>query len=296
MNELPINIKSIIDKLPDFQNKLLYLIEYDNDNIYILYNIITEIYEINTEKYKKEKFNKLSNFINLLKSYGLLKKNIYEIFKDDIIKQLTSDNFYESNNDVINYIFYYIEKQIKEINSKDSDKLNEIVNDNIDINEKDFEKTDEEDYEEDFEDDFEEKDEEITENIKDTTTKINDVLYFLKDLCSILKGFILNNASLKQLRINIIRLNSSIITTIINTKSNLELLKLFIGMDINIITLFKNFISDETNQKLLKIYLTSYKDITKEDIIEVLNKFIKREIKAGKKKKKGKRILKKYKK
>lgn len=287
MNELPINISSITDKLPEFQIKLLSI---DNNNIDILYNIITEIYEIKTETLKKEKHNKLQNFIMNLYEYNLLNNDHYNKFKDDIKLQLIQNKY--NDDEVINYIFNFIENQIKEINSKDSDKLNEMVNDNIDIYEEDFEETDEEDYE----DDFEETDayEKISEKIKDTSTKINDVLRFLKDLCKILTGFISNsNPSLRQLRINI---DKSIITTIINTKNYLELLKLFIGMDKNIINLFKNFISDQRNDHLLKIYLKSYINITKEDIIEVLNKFINKEIKAGKKKKKGKRILKKYKK
>jgi hypothetical protein len=303
MNELPINISSIIDKLPDFQHKLSSI----TNNIYIniLHNIINEIYEIHQQKYKKNKFHKLSDLIMILENNGLLNKDNYKIFKDYIIKQITPDNkFDDSDKEVIDYIFYFTEEQINKINSNDSDKLYEIDNDNkkefdeTDDFEEDFEDDKTDDYEEDFDDDeINEEIDEIPQKKEDTSTKINDVLLFLKDLCSILAGFIVkNNINLQNLRQNINKLNNLIINTIKNTKSNSELLKLFIDMDQRIINLFQKFISDPTNYNLLKIYLTNHKDINIKDIIDVLNKFKNKEIKAGKKKKKGKRILKKYKK
>lgn len=287
MNELPINISSIIDKLPEFQIKLLSI---NNDNIDILYNIITEIYEIKTEKLKTEKHNKLQNFIMNLYSYNLLNNDHYNKFKDDIIIQLIQNKY--NDDEVINYIFNFIENQIKEINSKDSDKLNKIVNDNIDIYEEDFEETDEEDYEDDFEetDDYEK----IPEKIKDTSTKINDVLRFLKNLCGMLIGN-RSNTNLINLKNRIDKIDRKFLNDINRESRNHELKIIFINTNKTILSEFINHISNSLNDTLFQSYYTIY-NITKEDIIEVLNKFINKEIKAGKKKKKGKRILKKYKK
>lgn len=287
MNELPINISSIIDKLPEFQIKLLSI---DNDNIDILYNIITEIYEIKKEKLKKEKHNKLQNFIMNLYSYNLLNNDHYNKFKDDIKIQLIQNNY--NDDEVINYIFNFIENQIKEINSKDSDKLNEIVNDNIDIYEEDFEETDEEDYEDDFEetDDYEK----IPEKIKDTSTKINDVLRFLKNLCGMLIGN-RSNTNLINLKNRIDKIDRKFLNDINRESRNHELKIIFINTNKTILSEFIKLLSNKLYDTLFQSYYTIY-NITKEDIIEVLNKFINKEIKAGKKKKKGKRILKKYKK
>lgn len=251
--------KKLINNLPSLLEKIK-----QTPNGKILENIIKHINNIETN-IDESKRRLLIDFDNYLISQNFLDELILYPFTDSLKSIIDSKEDIDIK--TIKYISEYIMSRILKI---EEDNINKS-------------------YDNDF-DDYDE----ITEEIEDTSTKINDVLDFLKDLCKILTGFISNsNPSLKQLRINI---NRSIIITIINTKNYLELLKLFIGMDKNIITLFKNFISDQRNDHLLKIYLKSYINITKEDIIEVLNKFINKEIKAGKKKKKGKRILKKYKK
>lgn len=275
-------MSSIISNLIDFEEKIIEIssLDKENDKLLLLIHIVRIIYIMNTESKTDRK--ELIPFKNFLKDNNFFEDNFFDSFKDYITQLPNLYSIINNKLDIetINYIISTI-NTIIEI-EKDKQKIEK---------EKQEEEIQEEEIQEDyFEQDFEDEDEdEIIEEIED---KIENVLEFLKELCTILTGFIHNKNQI-NLRTNINRINSTIINTIKNTPN---LKKLFIIMDIKIISLFINFISNSTDNDILLKGLFNKYELNKDDVIDVLNKFKYRQITAGKKKKKGKRILKKYKK
>lgn len=296
-----------IQILEDIQEKIK-----DYRHLQFFNNMLTEIYFIENDKNKDTLKEILRYFSNNYSYYIELKAEIIEIINDE---------------SKANILFTYIDNEINEIREKEKNansyfgKIDEVPDKPEEIfpdiySKKDSKKDSEEDSEEDIQEDikeaefypedFDEEEEDIKEDIQEEKKEENDIINVFKFMSNVYSDLV---------KANIVEgVQKTLYKKLIKIRRYLEFINNIVESDISyiseiqkIITL-TNYIKINKENTNIFIYninyyhadthiinnLKKYHDLNISKITKILSTIINDTNKGGKKKKKGKKILKKY--